>query len=111
MYIVGGHIKHGEKDEGNVFTVPSNKYAEFNMFLDPLAAKAVFNSAVNITLIPLSVQRKVSSFPEILTRLNLTSKTPEARFTKCLLSRLYRLQQTHYRYHHMVNRFFTLSGA
>ncbi|KAK9094307.1 hypothetical protein Scep_025776 [Stephania cephalantha] len=34
VFVVGGHISHGNNDKGNVFTVPSNKYAEFNMFLD-----------------------------------------------------------------------------
>ncbi|KAL9410422.1 hypothetical protein AB3S75_044227 [Citrus x aurantiifolia] len=101
VYIVGGHLSHGDRDTGNVFTVPLNKYAEFNMFLDPLAAKTVFESPLNITLIPLGVQRKVSSFPKILRRLCLKNKTPEAQFAQRLLSRLYHLQQTHYRYHHM----------
>lgn len=103
MYIVGGHLSHGDRDTGNVFTVPLNKYAEFNMFLDPLAAKTVFESPLNITLIPLGVQRKVSSFPKILRRLCLKNKTPEAQFAQHLLSRLSHLQQTHYRYHHMVS--------
>ncbi|KAJ3687604.1 hypothetical protein LUZ61_016768 [Rhynchospora tenuis] len=39
IYIVGGNIKDEENKEGNVFTIPSNRYAEFNFFLDPLAAK------------------------------------------------------------------------
>nr|POE48166.1 pyrimidine-specific ribonucleoside hydrolase riha [Quercus suber] len=39
VYIVGGHISGGDFDKGNVFTIRSNEYAEFNMFLDPLAAK------------------------------------------------------------------------
>ncbi|KAH7573651.1 hypothetical protein ACOSP7_007444 [Xanthoceras sorbifolium] len=101
VYIVGGHINHGDMDTGNVFSVPSNKYAEFNMFLDPLAANTVFGSALNITLIPLGIQRKVASFPGILTMLHLAKKTPEAQFTVRLLSRLYRLQRTHHRYRHM----------
>lgn len=103
MYIVGGHISYDNKDKGNVFTVPSNKYAEFNMFLDPLAAKTVFDSELNITLIPLGIQQQVSSFPKILGRLQLTKKTPEAVFAHHLLSRLYHLQKKHCRYHHMVN--------
>ncbi|KAK9167853.1 hypothetical protein Scep_003044 [Stephania cephalantha] len=27
VFVVGGHISHGNSDKGNVFTVPSNKYA------------------------------------------------------------------------------------
>ncbi|KAM4126682.1 hypothetical protein ACJW30_02G033100 [Castanea mollissima] len=101
VYIVGGHISHGHWDKGNVFTVPSNKYAEFNMFLDPMAAKTVFDSKLNITLIPLGIQRRVSSLPRILARLQETKRTPEAKFASRLLSRLHRLQQLHHLYNHM----------
>ncbi|GMY27604.1 pyrimidine-specific ribonucleoside hydrolase riha [Fagus crenata] len=101
VYIVGGHISHGHRDEGNVFTVPSNKYAEFNMFLDPLAAKTVFDSKLNITLIPLGIQRRVGSLPRILEWLQETKRTPEAKFARRLLSRLYHLHQEHFLYSHM----------
>lgn len=102
VYIVGGHISRNENDKGNVFSVPSSN-AEFNMFLDPLAAKTVFDSSLNITLIPLGIQHRVSSFPKILKRLSNAKKTtPEALFVRRLLSRLYRLQQLHHSYHHMV---------
>uniref|UniRef100_A0A2N9HHN7 Inosine/uridine-preferring nucleoside hydrolase domain-containing protein n=1 Tax=Fagus sylvatica TaxID=28930 RepID=A0A2N9HHN7_FAGSY len=72
VYIVGGHISHGHWDKGNVFTVPSNEYAEFNMFLDPLAAKTVFDSNLNITLIPLGIQRRDIFSQEILGAVALT---------------------------------------
>ncbi|KAF9605266.1 hypothetical protein IFM89_015882 [Coptis chinensis] len=101
VYVVGGHINNDDKDEGNVFTVPSNKYAELNMFLDPLAAKTVLESGLDITLIPLSIQRKTSSFPQMIESLKFKGKTPEAMFARQLLSRLYRLQKKHHRYHHM----------
>ncbi|KAJ8622577.1 hypothetical protein MRB53_031106 [Persea americana] len=100
VYIVGGHISDN-KEKGNLFTIPSNKYAEFNMFLDPLAAKTVLDSDVNITLIPLSTQQKVTSFSAILKALQQTNKTPEAVLTRRLLSRLYHLQQKDERYRHM----------
>ncbi|KAM1038852.1 hypothetical protein EV1_033094 [Malus domestica] len=51
VYIVEGHIRH-DNEKGNLFTVPSNEYEEFNMFLNPLAARAVFDPKLNITLIP-----------------------------------------------------------
>ena len=89
-------------DKGNVFSVPSNKYAEFNMFLDPLAAKTVFESALDITLIPLKAQLGVSSFSKALETMRLTKKTAESRFSFLLLSRLNHLKQVHRRYHHMV---------
>lgn len=111
VYIVGGHLSGNDRDKGNVFTIPSNEYAEFNIFLDPLAAKAVFESSLNITLIPLGIQREVSSFSKILERMRWKKKTPEANFTRRLLSRLYRLQQLHHRYHHMQTFLGEILGA
>ncbi|KAK9291520.1 hypothetical protein L1049_019468 [Liquidambar formosana] len=100
IYIVGGHVGH-DNEKGNLFTVPSNEYAEFNMFLDPLAAEVVLNSELNITLIPLGIQKRISSFHELLERLQVADKTPEASFARRLISRLWSLQQKHYKYHHM----------
>lgn len=102
VYVVGGHISSGHTDKGNLFSVPSNKYAEFNMFLDPLAAKAVFESTLDIMLIPLGVQRNVSSFSKILETMSVTKRTAESRFALRLVSRLHRLKQLHGRYQHMV---------
>ncbi|XP_061359683.1 nucleoside hydrolase 3-like [Gastrolobium bilobum] len=111
VYVVGGHLSQNASDIGNVFSVPSNHYAEFNMFLDPLAAKTVFQSEVNITLIPLSIQHRTSSFSSILYWLGRIEKTPEAVFSKRLLSRLYRLKQIHHRYQHMDTFLGEILGA
>ncbi|AES91756.2 inosine-uridine preferring nucleoside hydrolase [Medicago truncatula] len=111
VYVVGGHISRNTEDKGNVFSVPSNQYAEFNMFLDPLAAKTVFESEVNITLIPLSIQRRVSLFATFIGRLHGTRKTPEVAFSKRLLSSLYHLKQIHDRYHHMDTFLGEILGA
>ncbi|KAK7303182.1 hypothetical protein RJT34_14084 [Clitoria ternatea] len=111
VYVVGGHISRDSFDKGNIFSVPSNKYAEFNMFLDPLAAKIVFESEVNITLIPLSIQHKASSFPHMLNWLRRIEKTPEAVFSKRILLRLNRLKQSHHSYHHMDTFLGEILGA
>lgn len=100
VYITGGHINY-DVDKGNVFTIPSNEYSEFNFFLDPTAADLVLSSGLNITLIPLNVQRKVSYFHKILKKLKLENRTPEARFSRRLLSRLYHLKQKHHQYDHV----------
>lgn len=110
IYITGGHINYGE-DKGNVFTIPSNEYAEFNFFLDPAAADSVLGSGLNITLIPLNVQRRVSSFQKILKKLKLGNRTPEARFSRRLLSRLYHLKQKHHQYNHVDMFLGELLGA
>ncbi|OQU77984.1 uncharacterized protein LOC8085119 isoform X3 [Sorghum bicolor] len=101
VYVVGGHIRGENDSKGNVFTVPSNRYAEFNMFLDPLAAKTVLESSLDITLIPLRSQRKVASFKSILHALKHTDHTPESSFVHRLLLLLHELQQKHRLYHHM----------
>ncbi|KAK8516705.1 hypothetical protein V6N12_049426 [Hibiscus sabdariffa] len=62
IYIVIGHICNAyDNNKRNIFTVGSNEYAEFNMLLDPSVAKVVFTLYVNITLVPLQMQGKVSS--------------------------------------------------
>ncbi|KAK9093094.1 hypothetical protein Syun_028005 [Stephania yunnanensis] len=72
------------------------------MFLNPLAAKTVLDSKLNITLIPLAVQRQVSSFSWTIKQLQLKRKTTEAVFARRLLSWLYHLKQKHHRYQHTV---------
>ncbi|KAI5654059.1 hypothetical protein M9H77_31246 [Catharanthus roseus] len=111
LFIVGGLIKHKNKEKGNVFNVPSNEHAELNMFLDPLGAKKVFDSELNITLIPLDIQRRVTTFPNILQKLYLTSKTPEVLFARHLLTRLHHLKLTNPRYKHMDTFLGEILGA
>ncbi|XP_048538710.1 uncharacterized protein LOC125517541 isoform X3 [Triticum urartu] len=111
VYVVGGHIRDENDSNGNVFTVPSNRYAEFNLFLDPLAAKVVLESTMDITLIPLSSQRKASSFQTLLESLEYAENTPESSFVLHLLSLLHDLQQKHQLYHHMGIFLGELLGA
>jgi inosine-uridine nucleoside N-ribohydrolase len=106
IYVVGGHISDESDSKGNVFTVPSNKYAEFNMFLDPLAAKTVLESTLGIILIPLSSQSKAASFLAILQALKHANQTPESFFVLHLFLLLHDLHQKHHLYHHMVNNCF-----
>jgi len=101
VYVVGGLIRDGGKEKGNVFTVPSNKYAEFNMFLDPLAAKTVIESNLNITLIPLTAQRRAASFEAVLEALEETHQTPELKFVHGLFSLLKELRRKHKLYRHV----------
>uniref|UniRef100_N1R4D4 Inosine/uridine-preferring nucleoside hydrolase domain-containing protein n=1 Tax=Aegilops tauschii TaxID=37682 RepID=N1R4D4_AEGTA len=101
IYVVGGLIKDGGHEKGNVFTVPSNRYAEFNMFLDPLAAKTVLESNLNITLIPLPAQRKAASFESVLEALEQTQQTPESKFVRQLFALLKELQSKEKLYHHV----------
>ncbi|KAF5815530.1 putative inosine/uridine-preferring nucleoside hydrolase domain, ribonucleoside hydrolase [Helianthus annuus] len=102
VFILGGHINYKKNQEkGNVIHVPSNKYAELNMFLDTLAAKTVFESSLDITLIPLHAQRKVYALPRIIKVLQAKNMTHEAVFTRRLLTRLHHLHQRHHLYRHV----------
>ena len=111
VYVVGGLLRDGSDEKGNVFTVPSNRYAEFNMFLDPLAAKTVLESSLNITLIPLTVQRKVASFEGVFGALkHRTQHTPESKLVHRLLLLLQQLQRKQKFYHHMVSDLYGKSA-
>ncbi|KAJ0802311.1 putative inosine/uridine-preferring nucleoside hydrolase domain, ribonucleoside hydrolase [Helianthus annuus] len=102
VFILGGHINYKKNQEkGNVINVPSNKYAELNMFLDTLAAKTVFESSLDITLIPLHAQRKVYALPKIIKMLQAKNMTHEAVFMRRLLTRLHHLHQRHHLYRHV----------
>ncbi|KAG8068779.1 hypothetical protein GUJ93_ZPchr0005g15055 [Zizania palustris] len=100
VYVVGVLIKDGGDENGDVFTVPSTKHAEFNMFLDPLAAKTVLESDLKITLIPLTVQRK-ATFEDVLAALEDIPHTRESKFVNELLSLLQDLQRRRKLYHHL----------
>jgi purine nucleosidase len=57
VVIMGGAVR----TKGNI-----TPYAEFNVFVDPLAAKVVFQSGLPITLVPLDVTHRVSLTPEVI---------------------------------------------
>lgn len=102
VYIVGGGFDDGDNvQQGNLFTFPSNKNAEFHMFLDPYAAKQVIATTLNITLIPLNVQRKASSFDKLIKGLDMSKETPEAVFMHRLLTTMEHLYRSHHVYNHL----------
>jgi inosine-uridine nucleoside N-ribohydrolase len=57
VVIMGGAVRAN----GNI-----TPYAEFNIFVDPLAAEIVFASGLPITLVPLDVTHQVSLSPRII---------------------------------------------
>lgn len=94
-----------------MFTVPSNKFSEFNFFLDPQAAKAVVESGLDITLIPLRAQRQVDSFKEVTRSLCTAEKTPESSLAYQLLLSMQKLQKNNQAYRHMDMFLGELLGA
>jgi inosine-uridine nucleoside N-ribohydrolase len=79
LVVMGGAIDV----PGNVYDVDSNylnKVAEWNIFLDPLGAKIVFESGVPITLVPLDASQFVPMDKAFYNRFAAAASTPAARF-------------------------------
>lgn len=70
-----------EYNQGKIYS--TNCYAEWNIFLDPLAAKKIFASEVPIVLVPLDACNDIILQP-IYDEM-ITAKDPAAVFTKSLL--------------------------
>lgn len=70
-----------EWNQGDIYK--TNHYAEWNIFLDPLAAKKIFYSNVPIVLVPLDACNDVILQP--IYELMITATDPAAVFAKALL--------------------------
>ena len=69
---------------GNIVEVDStlkNAYAEWNIYLDPLAASIVFRSGVPVTLVPLDATNQVPIDENFYTQLKTNQNTPAGKFT------------------------------
>ncbi len=81
IYIMGGAVDapgSGVSDE--------NQTAEWNIYLDPLAARLVFESGAPITLVPLDATNDVPVTPAFTDTLEANQSTPEAQFIYTALS-------------------------
>jgi inosine-uridine nucleoside N-ribohydrolase len=86
IYIMGGALQV----PGNVFYSGvgiDNKDAEWNVFVDPLAAKMVIESGAPVTLVPLDATNRVPADLDFYRRLQRNHRTPEAEFVYQVLSR------------------------
>jgi purine nucleosidase len=72
IVIMGGAVR----TKGNV-----TPYAEFNIFVDPLAAKIVFGSGLPITLVPLDVTHQVCLTPPLIEKRIRPINNPFSKFT------------------------------
>jgi inosine-uridine nucleoside N-ribohydrolase len=85
MVIMGGAVRApGNLADGGVFHT-TNKTAEWNMFVDPLAARLVFRSGVNIRLIPLDATNTVPIGAAFLREFQSQAHAPLARFVAQVL--------------------------
>ena len=81
IYIMGGAVDvpgSGVSDENNS--------AEWNIYLDPLAARLVFESGAPITLVPLDATNEVPVTPAFMDTLKANQNTPESAFIYKALS-------------------------
>lgn len=71
IIVMGGAVRTG----GNI-----TPYAEFNIFVDPLAASRVFQSGLPISLIPLDVTRRVALTSRMMAEKILPMNNPFSKF-------------------------------
>jgi pyrimidine-specific ribonucleoside hydrolase len=79
LVIMGGALRvPGNLGDGGVFKT-NNTTAEWNIFVDPLAARIVFRSGIPIRLIPLDATNKVLVDREFLAKFQAGAHSPLAR--------------------------------
>jgi pyrimidine-specific ribonucleoside hydrolase len=80
IVIMGGAIRaRGNLSDGGLFKT-DNKYAEWNIFVDPAAADSVFRSGAPITLVPLDATNQVPVNAAFAADLQSRAKGPLGRF-------------------------------
>ena len=94
VYIMGGAVNvPGNLQYGGV---DDNPFAEWNIFLDPEAAQIVFQSGINIVLVPLDATNKAPVPAEFYKRFTNDHTTPEADFVYEMMSKLMEVYDTFY---------------
>jgi len=79
LVIMGGALRvRGNLGDGGAFKT-NNTTAEWNMFVDPLAARIVFRSGVPIRLIPLDATNKVPVDSAFLAKFQAGARSPLSR--------------------------------
>jgi pyrimidine-specific ribonucleoside hydrolase len=87
MVIMGGAVRvPGNLGDGGAFKT-SNTTAEWNIFVDPLAAKRVFDSGARIHLIPLDATNHVPIDTGFLRELQRKARTPLGEFVVAIMER------------------------
>lgn len=85
LVIMGGAIHvSGNLPDGGYYQT-ANRHAEWNLYIDPLAAEIVFRHVRTIRLVPLDATNKVPFRPEHLAAFNAQAKGPLGDFMKQIL--------------------------
>jgi len=85
IFIMGGAVKV-DGNVGNSGVGINNQHAEWNIYIDPVAANIVFESGVPITLIPLDATRDVPVTRKFYSALGDNLDTPSAYLVHELLT-------------------------
>lgn len=85
IYIMGGAVEV-EGNVGNSGVEIQNKYAEWNIYIDPMAANIVFNSGIPIILVPLDATRDVPVTRNFYQALDEHRDTPSANLVYEMLT-------------------------
>jgi inosine-uridine nucleoside N-ribohydrolase len=86
LVIMGGAVRvPGNLADGGAFKT-DNAAAEWNMFIDPAAAKVVFASGAPIRLMPLDATQRVPIDMALLEQTQWKAETPVARFVAQVLA-------------------------
>jgi pyrimidine-specific ribonucleoside hydrolase len=86
LVIMGGALRvPGNLGDGGVFKT-QNTTAEWNMFIDPLAARIVFRSGIPIRLIPLDATNKVPVDSAFLAKFQAGARSPLAQVVEQVLA-------------------------
>ncbi len=86
LVIMGGAVRvSGNLADGGAFKT-DNASAEWNMYIDPAAAKTVFASGAPIRLVPLDATQRVPIDMALLEQLQSKAETPLARFVAQVLA-------------------------
>ncbi len=86
LVILGGAVREsGDLGDGGFFKT-DNVYAEWNMFIDPAAAKIVFSSGAPIRLVPLDATQQVPLDMALFEQFKSRASTPLATFVAEVLA-------------------------
>jgi len=85
IFIMGGAVKV-EGNVGNSGVGIDNQHAEWNIYIDPVAANIVFDSGAPITLVPLDATKDVPVTRKFYTALGDNLNTPSANLVYEILA-------------------------
>jgi inosine-uridine nucleoside N-ribohydrolase len=85
IYIMGGALEV-EGNVGNSGVGIQNKYAEWNIYIDPVAANIVFKSGIPMILVPLDATKHVPVTRNFYKALNKNRNTPTANLVYEMLT-------------------------